>query len=139
MQHVAKYVARKMPKRDESGLTRRERQIMDVVYELEGATAAEVHERLPDPPSYSAVRAMLARLESKGHLKHTQDGPRYVFHALVPRATARRRALDRLVKVFFDDSPAKAVNALLDTSDSLSDEELKELRRAIDEARSRGR
>jgi predicted transcriptional regulator len=128
-----------MSKRDESELSRRERQIMDVVYELEGATAAEVHERLPDPPSYSAVRAMLARLEQKGQLKHTQDGPRYVFHALVPRAAARRRALDRLVKVFFNDSPAKAVNALLDTSGSLTDAELLELRRAIDEARKRER
>lgn len=112
---------------------------MDVVYELEGATAAEVHERLPDPPSYSAVRAMLARLESKGQLRHTQDGPRYVFHALVPRSAARQRALDRLVKVFFDDSPADVVNALLDTSDSLSDEQLQELRRAIDEARKRAK
>jgi len=128
-----------MSKRDESRLTRRERQIMDVVYELEGASAAEIHERLPDPPSYSAVRAMLARLERKGYLKHTQDGPRYVFHALVPRSAARLRALDRLVRVFFDDSPAKAVNALLDTSESLSDDELLELRQAIDEARKRGR
>lgn len=124
-----------MSKRDESRLTRRERQIMDVVYELEGATAAEIHQRLPDPPSYSAVRAMLARLELKGQLKHTQDGPRYVFHALVPRSAARQRALDRLVKVFFDDSPAQVINALLDTSDSLSDEQLKELRHAIDAAR----
>ena len=128
-----------MPQRDESHLSRRERQIMDVVYELGTATAAEIHERLPEPPSYSAVRAMLARLETKGHLRHTQEGPRYVFQALVPRAAARRRALDRLIKVFFDDSPAKAVNALLDASDSLSDEELLALRRAIDEARERGR
>lgn len=112
---------------------------MDVIYELEGATAAEVHERLPDPPGYSAVRAMLARLEEKGHLRHTHDGPRYVFHALLPRAAASQRALDRLVKVFFDDSPAKVVSALLDTSTSLSDEELLELRRAIDEARRRER
>lgn len=128
-----------MPKRDESRLSRRERQIMDVVYELERATAAEIRDRLPDPPSYSAVRSMLSRLEAKGHLRHTQDGARYVFHARVPRAAARRRALDRLVKVFFDDSPAKAVNALLDTSNSLSDAELLELRRTIDEARKRGR
>jgi len=128
-----------MQKQDETALSRRERQIMDVVYELEGATAAEIHARLPEPPSYSAVRAMLARLEAKGHLSHTQDGPRYVFHALVPRAAARQRALDRVVKVFFDDSPAKVVNALLDSSDSLSDAELRALRRAIDEARSKGR
>jgi BlaI family penicillinase repressor len=136
MQHHAKFVADEMTRRDEDHLTRRERQIMDVIYELEGATAAEVHARLPDPPSYSAVRAMLARLEAKGELRHTHDGPRYVFHPLVSRATARQRALSRLVKVFFDDSPAKAVNALLDSSESLSDEELLALRKAIDAARS---
>lgn len=112
---------------------------MDIVYELEGATAADIHQRMPDPPSYSAVRAMLARLESKGQLRHTQDGPRYVFHARVSRDAARQRALDRLLKVFFDDSPAKAVNALIDSRESLSEEELLELRRAIDEARRRGR
>jgi len=128
-----------MSQRDEARLTRRERQIMDILYELEQATAGEVLDRLPDPPSYSAVRSMLNRLEAKGHVRHTQDGPRYVYQALVPRAAARRRALDRLVKVFFDDSPAKAVNALLDTSDSLTDAELLELRAAIDEARKRGR
>ena len=128
-----------MPGRDETKLSRRERQIMDVVYELDGATAAEIHARLPHPPSYSAVRALLARLEAKGHLKHTQDGPRYVYQALVPRHDACRRALNRLVKVFFDDSPAKAVNALLDTSESLSDEELLEIRKAIDAARRRRR
>lgn len=128
-----------MAKRDETKLSRRERQIMDIVYELETATAADVHLRLPDPPSYSAVRAMLARLETKGQLRHTQDGPRYVFHARVSRNAARKRALDRLLKVFFDDSPAKAVNALIDSSDALSDRELLELRRAIDEARRKGR
>jgi len=112
---------------------------MDILYELEQATAGEVLERLPDPPGYSAVRSMLNRLETKGHVRHTQDGPRYVYQAQVPRAAARRRALDRLVKVFFDDSPAKAVNALLDTSDTLTDAELLELRAAIDEARKRGR
>ena len=128
-----------MAHRDENRLTRRERQIMDILYELEQASASEVHERLPDPPSYSAVRSMLARLETKGHVRHSQDGPRYVYEALVPRAAARRKALDRLVRVFFDDSPARAVSALLDTSDSLSDDELLELRRAIDAARKRGR
>src|SRR5690606_40675158 len=74
---------------------------MDVVYELDGATAAEIRARLPHPPSYSAVRALLARLEAKGYLKHSQDGPRYVYQALVPRQDACRRALHRLVKVFF--------------------------------------
>jgi predicted transcriptional regulator len=110
---------------------------MDIVYELNGATAADIQARLPDAPSNSAVRALLVRLEDKGHLQHSQDGPRYVYRARVPRAAARQRALQRLVRVFFEDSPTKAVNALLDSTTSLSDAELDELKRAIDAARSR--
>ncbi len=128
-----------MPGPVQNSLSRRERQIMDIVYELGQATAAEVLERLPDPPSYSAVRAMLAKLEDKGHLKHRQDGPRYVFSATVARSEAQKTALQRLLKTFFDDSPAKAVNALLGMSGSLSEEELRQLRRAIEDARKRGR
>ena len=90
-----------------------------------------MHERLPDAPSYSAVRATLAKLETKGHLRHSQDGPRYVYHSIVPHHDAQQRAMHRLLKVFFDDSPAKAVNAFLSTSDSLSREELDELKQAI--------
>lgn len=126
-----------MHRKNENELSRRERQIMDIVYELGEARAAEVLERLPDAPSYSAVRAMLAKLETKGHLRHRQDGPRYIYRAVVPRTDARKHAVSRLLKVFFDDSPAKAVNALLNTSASLSDEELDELKRAIEEARKR--
>ena len=128
-----------MTKRDENRLTRRERQIMDIVYELNGATAADIQARLPDAPSNSAVRALLVRLEDKGHLQHSQDGPRYVYQARLPRAAARQRALQRLVRVFFEDSPAKAVNALLDSTEALSDAEHEELKRAIDAARSRRR
>lgn len=124
---------------DPQKLSRRERQIMDIVYELGRATAAEIHERLPDAPSYSAVRAMLAKLEAKGQLRHSQDGPRYVYRATVSHRDAQQRALDRLVRVFFDNSPAKAVNALLDTTDTLSREELDELSKAINEARKKGR
>lgn len=128
-----------MTKIDQNQLSRRERQIMDIVYELVQATAAEIHERLPDPPSYSAVRALLAKLETKGHLEHRQDGPRYVYHPTVPRRDAQKRALRRVLKTFFDDSPAKAVNALLGMSATLSEEELDQLKRAIEEARKRGR
>ena len=124
---------------DQTELSRRERQIMDIIYELGQATAAEVREHLPDAPSYSAVRAMLAKLESKGKLRHSQDGPRYVYHSIVPRRDAEQWAVHRLLKVFFDDSPTKAVNALLSTSHSLSNEELDELKQAIDDARKRGR
>lgn len=112
---------------------------MDIIHELGRASAAEVHARLPEAPGYSAVRAMLAKLESKGQLTHSQDGPRYVFQATESRSAAQQRALARLLRVFFDDSPVKAVNALLDTRASLSREELDALRKAIEAARDKGR
>jgi len=127
-----------MTRQDHQKLSRRERQIMDILYECGRASAAEVHERLPDAPGYSAVRAMLAKLEAKGQIRHTQDGPRYLYHAVLPSRDAQQRALHRLLKVFFDDSPAKAANALLDSYPQLSPEELDELKRAIDDARKRG-
>src|SRR3954454_18922271 len=98
------------------GLSRRERQIMDVIYRRGRATAAEVLEGLPDPPSYSAVRAMLRVLEEKGHLRHASQGPRYLFMPTVPREKARRSALKQLVQTFFDGSTEQAVAALLDLS-----------------------
>lgn len=129
-----------MAKLQGDGLSRRERQIMDVVYRLGRATAAEVQALLPDPPSYSAVRAHLRVLEEKGHLRHEQDGPRYVFLPTVPREKARRSALRQLVQTFFEGSTAQAVAALLDAPDAnMSDEELKRLARLIDQARKEGR
>ena len=122
------------------GLSRRERQIMDVIYRRGQATAAEVLEDLPDPPSYSAVRAMLRVLEEKGHLRHEQQGPRYVFLPTVPRETARRSALKQLVRTFFDGSTEQTVAALLDMSASrLSDAELDRLSQLINQARKEGR
>jgi len=103
-------------------LSRRERQIMDIVYELKEATAAQVLERLPNPPSYSAVRALLRVLEGKGHLTHKQDGPRYVFIPTLPREEARQNALKHLLNTFFDGSTEKVVAALL----NISEEELSE-------------
>jgi len=121
-------------------LSRRERQIMDAVYRLGRAGVSEVRGEIPDPPSYSAVRAMMGKLEDKGHLRHVQDGARYVYLATQPRGEARETALRRLVRTFFDGSPSKAVAAVLDLSDeALSEAELDELAQLIDEARRRGR
>ncbi len=129
-----------MAKAAGDGLSRRERQIMDVIYERGRATAAEVLEGLPDPPSYSAVRALLRVLEEKGHLKHETDGPRYVYIPTVAPDRARKSALKQLVKTFFDGSTEKAVAALIDLSSAkLTDEELKRLSNLIEQARKDGR
>lgn len=121
-------------------LSRRERQIMDIIYRRRRATVAEVRADLPDPPSYSAVRALLRVLEEKGHLTHEQDGPRYIYQPTVPRDEARESALERLLRTFFDGSTEKAVAALLDMStDDLSEAELERLARLIEEARKEGR
>jgi predicted transcriptional regulator len=126
--------------KEQKKLSRRERQIMDIIYELQEATAARVLERLPDPPSYSAVRALLKVLEEKGHLTHKQDGPRYVFIPTLPREEARENALKHLLKTFFDNSTEKAVAAILDISeDNLSDDDYDRLSRLIDSARKEGR
>jgi predicted transcriptional regulator len=121
-------------------LSRRERQIMEVVYRLGRATAADVHESLPDPPTYSTIRALLRVLEDKGHLRHEQDGPRYVFLPTLPRDKARRSALRQLVHTFFEGSTAQAVAALLgEPGARLTDEDLDRLSRLIDQARKEGR
>ncbi len=121
---------------DTAHLSRRERQIMEVVYELGRATAVEVRERMPDPPSYSAVRAMLRILEDKGHIVHEQDGPRYVFLPIVPREEASETALRRLVRTFFGGSPEGAMAALLDLDgDRLDEDALQRLAEMIEEAR----
>ncbi len=129
-----------MQKQPHIHLTRRERQIMDIVYQRGRATAAEVQESLPDPPSYSAVRALLRLLEEKGHLKHRQVGPRYVYRPTVARETARRSATRRLLDTFFEGSAAQAVATLLDVStDELTGDELAQLADLIDKARREGR
>jgi predicted transcriptional regulator len=121
-------------------LTRRERQIMDVVYARGQATVTEVLEELPDAPSYSAVRALMRKLEEKGHLTHNASGPRYVYEATLPREEARETALERLVRTFFDGSTTKTVAALIDAGAlELSDEELDEMADMIAHARRRGR
>ena len=119
-------------------LSRRERQIMDVIYQLGKATVADVLERIPDPPSYSAVRAMLGILEDKGVLKHEQDGARYVYLPTVAREKARKSALKNLVNTFFDGSSREAIAALLDET-KLSKNELEQLSELIDKAKKEGR
>jgi predicted transcriptional regulator len=133
-------VRRTKSMKEQKKLSRRERQIMDIIYELQEATAAQVLDRLPDPPSYSAVRALLRVLEEKGHLTHKQDGPRYVFIPTLPREEARQNALKHVLKTFFDNSTEKAVAAILDISeDQLSDEEYERLSILINKARQEGR
>ena len=118
----------------------RERQIMEAVYRLRRATVAEVLEQIEDPPSYSSVRAMLRILEEKGHLRHQQDGPRYVYLPVVSGDRARRSILKDVVKRLFDDSTEQAVAALLEGSSSrMSDAELARLERLITTARKQGR
>lgn len=124
----------------QKNLSRRERQIMDIIYELNEATAAQVLEYLPSPPSYSAVRALLRVLEEKGHLTHKQDGPRYVFMPTLPPEEARQNALKHILKTFFDNSTEKVMAALLDISEEdLSEEDYKRLTELIDKARREGR
>lgn len=118
----------------------RERQIMEVVYALGRATVAEVRARIEDPPSYSAVRAMLGILEDKGHLRHLQDGPRYVYLPVISGDRARRSILRDVVKRLFDNSTEKALAALLESSSArMSDAELQRLERLIASARRHGR
>jgi predicted transcriptional regulator len=129
-----------MPRPRVADLSRRERQIMSIVYRLGIATAAEVLALLDDPPSYSAVRSHLRILEEKGHLRHEQDGPRYVYLPTLSRDRARLGALRQVLQTFFDGSASQAVAALLDSSDrSLSGEELEQLAKVVEQARKEGR
>ena len=124
----------------EHQLSRRERQIMDVLHEKETATAAEIRAALPDPPSYSSVRALLRILEDKGHIKHRQDGARYVYLPCVSRETASKSALKRLVATFFQGSATQAMAALLEAHDTqLSEAELNQLQQLIKQAKKEGR
>lgn len=119
-------------------LSRRERQILDILYAKGEASAADVQESLPDPPSYSAVRALLRILEDKGHARHETRGQRYVYLPMEPREIARNSALSRIVKTFFEGSAAQAAAALVD-SGSLSEEDLNKLSSLIERARQEGR
>ena len=125
--------------RAHEALSRRERQIMDLLYRRERATAAEIHAEMPDPPSYSAVRAALRVLEEKGHVAHERRSHHYVFWPTISRSVAQHDAARRLLTTFFAGSASNAVAALLECSDELPDEELAHLRELIDAARREGR
>ena len=117
-------------------LSRRERQIMDVLFRLERASVADVRKNLPNPPSYSSVRAQLRILEEKGHISHTQEGPRYIYEPNMPLDRAKRSAVSHLAETFFEGSSAEMMVSLLDERASeLSEEDLDRLATLIERAR----
>jgi BlaI family penicillinase repressor len=123
-----------MKRLEEGQISRRERQVMDILFRLGKATAEEVMNELPDPPGYSAVRALLVTLEGKGLVKHGKESRRYVYQPTVPEKKAKRSALKQLIATFFEGSPEKLVASLLDPQDQkLSSEEIDRIRKLIDE------
>ena len=129
-----------MPRNKSSPFSRRERELVEILYRLDGATVTEVLAAMTHPPSYSAVRATLNLLEEKGHVRHEQRGRTYVYRPKVARSQARRRALRNLLDTFFEGSVNEAVATLLDLRDSdLSENELKALAKMINRARREGR
>lgn len=121
---------------DHVHLTRRERQIMDVLYERGEASVGEVHRVLPDAPSYSAVRALMRKLLDKGHASYRREGTRYVYRPVLARNRARRGALERVVNTFFDGSAAEAVVGLLGSRRDLSDNELARIEAVLAKVRN---
>jgi len=129
-----------MPDSSSRHLSRRERQIMDIIYARGEAAAADVHESLPDAPSYSSVRTLLRILEEKGHLKHREDGPRYIFMPTEPRGRASRSALKRVLQTFFEGSLSNAVAALVDAEGAkLSAAELQRIEAIIKAAKAKSK
>jgi predicted transcriptional regulator len=123
-----------------TALTRREREIMDIVYRLGRATAQEVLDAMKEPPSYSAVRALLRLLEERGHLRHVRDGQRYVYLPTTSRSDARRSALLHVVRTFFQGSVEQTVATLLDSSRAkLTEAELERLAALVEKAKREGR
>jgi BlaI family penicillinase repressor len=116
-------------------LSRRERQILDVIYHLGRATASEVLERMPDAPTYTTVRGLLRVLESKGHVRHEDDGGRYVYIPTMTKQRAAKSALKHVVQTFFDGSPSNAMAALLGSERSLSEDEIDRLAQLVENAR----
>lgn len=121
-----------MPPSENTKMSRRERQIIDILFELNKASAQEVLSKLPDPPSYSAVRAMLARMVEKKLVQFSNEGGKYIYSPMGKEEDAQLSALQRLIKTFFRGSRVKAVNALLETdAEKLSAREIEELERTI--------
>ena len=122
------------------GLSRRERQIMDILYQRGKSSATDVREAMPDAPSYSAVRAMLRVLEDKGHVRHLAEGLKYVYLPTVTRDKAKRSAVKHLLDTFFNDSPEQVVAALLDVSSTrMTRDELDRMTEMIEKAKQEGR
>lgn len=129
-----------MPSDTSNGLSRRERQIMDYLFQVGSASVTDVRAHIPNPPTYSAVRAMLRTLEEKGHVTHKEEGRAYVYAPTVRRDAARKSALAHMLKTFFDDSTENALAALLDLKSSKLDaEELGRLEQLVKRARREGR
>lgn len=128
-----------MKRLEDGQLSRRERQVMDILFRLGRATSEEVMTELPDPPGYSAVRALLVTLEGKDLVKHSKESRRYVYAPTVPEKKAKRTALKQVITTFFGGSPERLVAALLDPQDQkLNDEEIARIRRLIDDRREPG-
>jgi predicted transcriptional regulator len=122
------------------GLSRRERQILDVLYRLGKASAADIREELPDPPTYTAVRTHLGILQDKGHIKFESDGTRYIYEPVVPRDEMAKSVIDGVLKTFFGGSIERVVSTLIDNEESaVTPEQLDRLAQIIDEARREGR
>ena len=123
-----------MKRLEDGQISRRERQVMDILFRLGKGTAQEVMDELPDPPSYSAVRALMVILEDKGLVKHEKDSRRYVYKPAVPEKKAKRNALKQLMATFFEGRPEKLVASLLDPEDQkLSADEIAKIRKLLDE------
>jgi predicted transcriptional regulator len=123
-----------------AGFSRREREIMDALYRLGKASAAEIREQIAEPPSYTAIRTHLSILEKKGHVRHESDGTRYIYAPLVCREQMGRRAIDSLLATFFDNSVERAVTAMLTRRDAdIPRADLDRLAQLIDKARKEGR
>ena len=126
-----------MKRFEQDQLSRRERQVMDILFRRGKATAQEVWEELPEPPGYSAVRALLATLEAKGLVRHGKDSRRYVYRPAVPEKRAKRSALRQLIATFFEGRPEKLVASLLDPGDqALKREEIARIRHLVQDRRS---
>jgi BlaI family transcriptional regulator, penicillinase repressor len=124
----------------QQGLSRRERQIMDILYRSGKASASDVLNAMPDPPSYSAVRAMLRVLEEKGHVKHQEEGLKYVYAPVVARDKAKRSAVKHVMETFFNGSAEQIVAALLDVSSTkLTRDELDRMAEMIEKAKKEGK
>jgi predicted transcriptional regulator len=132
---------RKLAKSDRlQDLSRRERQIMESLYQLGSGSAAQIRELIADPPTYTAIRTLLTILEEKGHVMHESNGPRYIYSPVVPKAEMREQMMDGLVRTFFDSSIEQVVSALLKKSEAnLSAAQLDKLAQIVDEARREGR